>query len=68
MSKFATRLKELRESKKLNQYELAEKLNISQSAITKWERDATVPTADNIILIAKFFNVTSDYLLGLTDY
>lgn len=65
--KFKDRLKELRISKNLSQMQLAKKLNISQSAIAKWELGKTEPTASAIILLAHFFDESTDYLLGLID-
>lgn len=47
--------------------QLANKLNISQSAIAKWELGKTEPTASAIILIAEYFNETTDYILGVSD-
>ncbi len=64
---FKDRLKELRISKNLSQMQLANKTGISQSAIAKWELGKTEPTATAIITLAKFFNETTDYLLGLED-
>ena len=65
--KFKDRIKELRISKNLSQQQLADKLGLSQSAVAKWEVDKTEPTASAIIAIAKFFNETTDYILGLED-
>ncbi|MBE7080786.1 MAG: helix-turn-helix transcriptional regulator [Clostridiales bacterium] len=64
---FKNRLKELRISKNLSQMQLACQLNISQSAIAKWELGKTEPTASAIITLAKFFDETTDYILGLED-
>ena len=64
---FKDRLKELRHSKNLSQMQLANKLNISQSAIAKWELGKTEPTASAIILLANFFGESTDYILGLED-
>ncbi len=61
---FKDRLKELRISRNLSQMQLAKKLNISQSAIAKWELGKTEPTASAIIMLAEFFNETTDYILG----
>lgn len=47
--------------------QLAFELHISQSAIAKWELGKTEPTASAIITIAKYFNETTDYMLGLVD-
>ena len=64
---FQERLKELRIAKNLSQMQLANKLEISQSAIAKWELGKTEPTASAIIALAKFFDETTDYILGLED-
>jgi len=64
---FKDRLKELRVSKNLSQMQLANLLKISQSAIAKWELRKTEPTASAIIAVAKFFNETTDYILGIED-
>ena len=70
MSSFSKRLKELRKENKLSQQELSIKLNckITQSAIALWENDERVPNLDAVILLAKFFNVSLDYLAGLVDF
>lgn len=47
--------------------DLANALGISQSAIAKWELHKTEPTASAIIEIAKFFDESADYLLGLNE-
>lgn len=64
---FKDRLKELRLSKNLSQMQLAKLLNISQSAIAKWELGKTEPTSSAIISLAKFFDETTDYILGLDE-
>ena len=64
---FKDRLKELRIDNNLSQMQLALKTGLSQSAIAKWELGKTEPTATAIITLAKFFNETTDYLLGQTD-
>jgi len=65
---FASRLKELRAREKLSQYELAAKLNLSRQAIYQWESRTRTPNAGAIIALANFFNVTTDFLLGRTEY
>lgn len=67
MNKFSSKLKELREEKGLSQVELARELGFTQSAIAKWESGERNPSLDLLISIAKFFGVTTDYLLGLED-
>jgi transcriptional regulator with XRE-family HTH domain len=64
---FKNRLKELRVTNNLSQMQLALKTGLSQSAIAKWELGKTEPTATAIITLAKFFNETTDYLLGQED-
>ena len=67
MTKFSERLKELRMEKQLSQKMLAEKLGVSQPAIARWEANLQIPNVDIAVLVAKFFGVTTDYLLGLED-
>lgn len=62
---FKDRLKELRIENNLSQMQLSLKTGLSQSAIAKWELGKTEPTASAIITLAKFFNETTDYILGL---
>ncbi len=64
---YKERIKELRLNNGLSQMQLAQKLNISQSAIAKWELGKTEPTASALILLSKFFRETTDYILGLED-
>ena len=47
--------------------QLAKELNLSQSAVAKWELGKTEPTASAIIAVAKYFNETTDFILGVTD-
>ena len=64
---YSERIKELRQNKCLSQMQLANKLNISQSAIATWELGKTEPTASALISLSKFFGETTDYILGLED-
>ena len=56
------KIKLLRTTAKLTQEEFAEKLGVSQQAIGLWERNKNLPNQKLLIKIAKFFNVTLDYL------
>lgn len=67
MNKFAERLKELRLEKELSQVQLAKNTGLSRAAINLWEKDLRVPNINAAIVLAKFFGVTTDYLLGLED-
>lgn len=67
MKVFAQRLKELREEKDLSQRGLAQKTGISSSAIRRWENESRIPNAVTVVALAKFFDVSADFLLGLED-
>lgn len=60
-------LKELRKEKGLSQLELSNKLNVTQSTIARIESEKREPSNDLMIDIANFFNVSLDYLNGLTS-
>lgn len=64
---FGKKLTLLREEKRIGRQELAEVLNISYSAVAKYETDIRFPDQEILIKIADFFNVSTDYLLGRTD-
>lgn len=67
MSSFKTVLKSLRNSRNLTQEELAQKLNIGRSRISMYESGQREPDFETTELIADFFNVDVDYLLGRTS-
>ena len=61
---FEQRIRFLRQSRELNQVQLAEKLGVTKQSVSNWENDNIVPSVDMIEKIADFFNVSTDYLLG----
>lgn len=61
------RLKQLREERGIPQGKIAEMLNLTQQAVSKWESGKADPDVDAIITLAKYFGVTADYFLGATD-
>jgi len=67
MDKFCERLKELREDLNLTQDALAKATGYSQSAIAFWEKGVKKPNFYAIIKLAEYFEVTTDYLFGLSD-
>lgn len=67
MNKFSERLKELRIDKHLSQRELSKATGFSQPTIARWEADLQIPNIEVAIKFAKYFDVTTDYLLGLED-
>lgn len=64
---FGERLKALRAEKNIGQNFLAKELGLSNASISYWETGKQEPTAAAVFKLAKFFDVTSDYLLGLKD-
>ena len=67
-SRFGETLRILRAEKNVTQGELAKTLGCSQSMITRWENGECEPTAPYIAAVAKFFDVSADYILGLKDW
>ena len=57
------KIKEARKQAGLSQEQLAEKLNVSRSAIAKWETDKGLPDVENLKAISQMLNVSIDYLL-----
>ena len=64
---FNEKLQELRKQKGLTQEELAEKLYVSRTAVSKWESGRGYPNIDSLKAIAKFFSVTVDELLSTNE-
>lgn len=64
---FAVRLKELREEANLTQNELAEKLGIGRATLSNYELGVRKPDIDTLQKIAMYFDVSSDYLLGISS-
>ena len=59
----ADNIRNYRKANNMSQDELAEKLGVSRQSISLWENGQTQPTLDNIVALAKIFNITSDALL-----
>lgn len=64
---FYKQLKEMREEKGFSQRKLASELEVTQACIAKWETGNREPSLDDLIKIARYFGVTTDFLLGLED-
>ena len=60
---FGEKLQSLRQKAGMSQDALAEKLNVSRQAVSRWEREETMPETDKVVLLADLFAVTTDYLL-----
>lgn len=67
MAKFPNRLWNLRTAANMSQRELADIINASRRTIIKWEQGQAQPNCGSIIALAVLFQVSTDYLLGLTD-
>lgn len=61
------RIKEIREDRDIKQKEIAEILQTDQSYYSKYERGLHTMTADQIIILCKYYNLSADYLLGIID-
>ena len=57
----------LRMQRGINQIELANNLGVTKQSISNWENDNIMPSAEMLIKIAKYFNVSTDFLLGLSN-
>ena len=57
------KIKTLRKKSNLSQEQLAEKLNVSRQAVSKWESNTAYPDISNLILLREIFGVTLDYLV-----
>lgn len=60
----SAKLTSLRKQKGLTQMDLAEKLNVSRQAISRWEVGTAVPSTDNLKVLSELYGVTVDYLLN----
>ena len=60
---FGEKIKEARKESGLSQEQFAEKMNVSRSAVAKWETDKGMPDVNNLKIMAQLLNVSVDYLL-----
>lgn len=61
------RIKDLREDNDITQKELAEYLHVKQNTYSQYENGQRQLPIDALIALAKFYNTSTDYILGLTD-
>ncbi len=57
----------LRKVRHLSQVELAKGLSVSKQCVSNWENDNILPSVEMLVKIARFFNVSTDALLGLEN-
>ncbi len=67
MTVYYKRLRDLREDHDLTQQNIADILNMKQSQYSRYERGIRDIPTDILITLAKYYNTTTDYILGLTD-
>ena len=67
MNLFLQRFKELLAQSGKNQNAICKDLRISKQKLSKWKTGYNEPNLDDIILIATYFEISADYLLGLED-
>ncbi|BAE82535.1 hypothetical protein DSY0746 [Desulfitobacterium hafniense Y51] len=60
---FSEKLRVLRKEKGLSQEQLAEMVNVSRQAVSKWESEQAYPELDKLILLSDFFNISLDDLI-----
>ena len=67
MSKFAERLRELKKEFGLSNMKLAKAIGVTDTTVCRWENGKCDIKSNELFRVAKFFNVSSDYLIGLED-
>ena len=67
MSNFAERIKDLRLSNCMSQAALAKIIDVKPDSISIYERGRNYPEVRKLIILADYFGVSTDYLLGRTD-
>ena len=64
---FSKRIRELRIEKGLKQSDVARHLKVTPATVTRWENNTQEPDYLTLYVLAQFFDVSADYLLGLED-
>lgn len=67
MEYFGDKLKALRKEKRLTQQQLADKMELVKGSISAYEQNTKYPSLDVLIKLCTFFQVSADYMLGLSD-
>ena len=68
MKIFAERLKYLRSEAGLTLLQLRKIIKVSTNTISRWERLERLPNIENLVALAKYFKVSTDYLCGMVDF
>ena len=67
MERMGEKIKELRKELSCTQSTLANALGVTQDSISLWETGKRIPDTQYVVALARFFEVSTDYLLGLED-
>lgn len=63
----ANRLKELRKQRRLTQITVQMETGIEQTLISKYERGERIPPTESLVILARYYSTSMDYIMGLTD-
>ncbi|MEY8391863.1 XRE family transcriptional regulator [Lachnospiraceae bacterium] len=64
---FGEIIRKIRITRNLSQVQLAKELNVSKQTVSNWENDNILPSIEMLVKLAKFFSVSTDYLLELDN-
>lgn len=64
---YIERMKQIRKEKKVSQRKLAGEINYAYTQIARYETNINIPPIDYIKKFCEYFNISADYILGLTD-
>ncbi|MCI8596156.1 MAG: helix-turn-helix transcriptional regulator [Clostridia bacterium] len=67
INQFSKRIRELRGEKNITQKELAVAVGVLERTVSYWEQGKRECDFDTLIQLAQYFNITTDYLLGIAD-
>lgn len=67
-NKFSERLSEFLREEKISQRQFAANIGVTAACVSYWRSGKKQPTAENLYLIAKVYNLSVDFLLGVRDY
>lgn len=63
----ADKIKTLREKRGITQASLAKQLGVTRSGVNAWEMGISIPSTQCVVELANFFNVSTDYILGVSN-
>ena len=67
MNRFKERLKELRNGENLKQSQVSAEIGVPEATYSNWEQGRAEPDIDRLIILARFFRVSVDVLVGIAD-